>query len=97
VLIRHKDDSIQLVIVAASALDGSPQTLKLLERKIRNYLAEIRSPDFQRDYGQFSAHLPRVSVICEHDVDKRAERLIEDIKQELYGGVAQLELVRTFR
>lgn len=89
VLGKQSDGSVDLVIVTSGPLDGSPTTLAFLERKIRNYIAEVGSPQFRSEFGPVEA---RVSVVCEYDVDDRAKSLIERLKPIAREAGTSLEL-----
>jgi len=50
ILGARDDDGVDLMIVATSTLDGSPEHQKLLD-KIENYLAYIASPEFKAEFA----------------------------------------------
>jgi len=50
-VIGARKDGVDLLIVASSRLDGSPQHQKLVLEKIATYLDYINSPEFHDEFG----------------------------------------------
>ena len=97
VLAKQQDDSVDLVIVASAPIDGSATTLAFLERKIRNYIAEVGTSQFRSEFGPLTADQIRICVVCEYEVDDLAKALIERLKVDAARGGTSLELRRSFK
>jgi len=48
---KRKDGGVDLIIVASSKLHGSPEHQRLLLAKIKSYLAQLNTPEFQTEFN----------------------------------------------
>lgn len=48
---KRKDGGVDLLIVASSKLDGSPEHQRLLLAKIESYLAQLNTSEFQAEFN----------------------------------------------
>jgi hypothetical protein len=78
---KRNDGGLDLVIVASQPIDENPQTLQIIRDKVRNYLAEISHPDFQKEFN----HPPRAQTTivssCEHPIHEAARSVIDDCRR----------------
>ena len=91
---RH-DGGVDLVIVVSGALDGSAETLELLERKILNYIAELSSDQFKRRFGQAPGRGHAICIVSEYPVDALALAVIARLEPQALQAGASLELRRS--
>jgi hypothetical protein len=89
---RRNDGGVDLVIVAGGPLAGSSTTLACLERKIRNYVAEIGSEGFRTEFGPAPKAHARICIVCEYEVDRQAMQLIERLRPIARRAGIELEL-----
>lgn len=92
---ERNDGGVDLVIVVSGPLDGSSSTLALLERKIRNYIAELSSSEFKLKYRPSKESSNSIYVVSEHPVDALALGLIERLKPIAVRAGANLEFRRS--
>jgi hypothetical protein len=88
------DGGIDLVVVVSGPLDGSAATLSKLERKIRNYIAELSSSEFKEKYGH-PKNNSNIYVVSEYPVDALALAAIEWLRPIATEAGANLEFRRS--
>lgn len=89
----RNDGGLDLVISCAGPLDGSKETLWNLERKILNYLGEIReakNPSLLESYG--CSPDAKVSILIAHDppIDPNALAVIQQMREVASAEGVQL-------
>jgi hypothetical protein len=85
----RKDGGIDAAIVAATAIDGSTETLRSLTTKVRNYVTELTSPEFLTQHP--AAPGSTRSVIMAHStIDVVARGLIESLSRETRAAGVEL-------
>jgi hypothetical protein len=92
---ERNDGGVDLVIVVSGPLDGSAATLSMLERKIRNYIAELSGSEFKQKYGQPKGNSNSIYVVSEYPVDALALGAIERLKPIAKKAGANLEFRRS--
>jgi Family of unknown function (DUF6572) len=88
---RH-DGGVEMVLVVSGPLDGSATTLSILERKIRNYVRELKSDEFLTAYKGARARNNAIFVVSEFSVDPAVCSLIEKLKPLAREAGADLTL-----
>ena len=78
----RKDGGIDAAIVAATPIDGSPETLRALTVKVRNYIVELNSESFRAQYPRVSGGAVRIVIYCHAPVDAAARGLIVALSKE---------------
>jgi hypothetical protein len=68
-LVERTDGSVEMCIVAQAPLDGSEETLRIVEVKIRNYLREALDSSFRANYGGVSPEHIAILFESRFDVD----------------------------
>jgi hypothetical protein len=78
----RKDGGVDLLVVAARPLDLHPLTLRVVERKLRNYAFYVRHPVFAREHGAPSEE--KTSIILRVDAELPAEyaEIVRRVKAE---------------
>jgi len=76
----RKDGGLDLVISARGPIDGSPETLSLLESKIRSYLTAAKSEMFLRHYGRDRGVPVSIYIACPYAVAPAALALVEKMR-----------------
>jgi hypothetical protein len=89
----RKDGGIDAVAVAATPIDGQPQTLAALATKIRNYIRELSSEGFRARYLPPGAGTVRILVNCHGPVDSAALGLIASLRREAAVAAITIEVV----
>ena len=89
----RKDGGVDAVIVAETPIDGSPETLAALSTKVRNYIAELRSPAFRAEHPRLDKVGATILINCHAAVDLTARGLIASLAQEALGHGIKLEAV----
>jgi hypothetical protein len=92
-VIERTDGRLEMCIVAQCYLDGSPETLALLEEKVRNYGREALDESFRESYSVSEAQRVEIALISKFDVDPAVTQLIARLASEL----KQLGLKLTFK
>jgi len=64
VMFKRKDGVLELLVVTASRLDGSPETQKLVLDKIQPYLDFLQSEDCKNEFGELSQEQKLVVLRC---------------------------------
>ena len=77
--VRH-DGGLDMVIWVSGAIDGSPETLSLLETKIRNYMRGARSEDFLKQFHRCLGTAVTICILCPHPITAKAQGLIERLR-----------------
>ena len=91
----RNDGGVDLVIVVSGPLDGSPTTLSLLERKIRNYITELASSEFRAKYRPPKNCGNSIYVVSEYPIDPLALAVIERFKPIARRVGASIEVRRS--
>jgi hypothetical protein len=78
---KRKDGGVDLVIVASSKLDGSPEHQRLLLAKIESYLAQVNTPAFQAEFSHPRPDQVTIVLSCSEPADPIILQLIEKSKQ----------------
>jgi len=91
----RSDGGVDLVIVVSGPLDGSPATLSLLERKIRNYIAELASNEFRKKYRPPKNCGNSIFIFSEYPIDPLALAAIERFKPVARRVGANIEVRRS--
>jgi hypothetical protein len=92
ILGERKDGGIDAAIVVATPLDGSPETLRILAQKIRNYVTELSSADFLAEYPRVPNSSVRIIIMCHGPVDAAAYGLISAMRGEVQAAGILLEV-----
>jgi hypothetical protein len=79
---RRHEGGLDLGIVAEGPLDGSTQTLQLVEQKVRNYLKEAVSDDFRCEFE--AEELQNITIRLESDfeIDRKVIDLLNSLRRE---------------
>jgi hypothetical protein len=93
ILAVRKDGGIDAVIIAATPIDGSPETLNALSVKVRNYITELNSPEFQTEHPRTSSGEVRILIHCRAAVDETARGLMKSLAQEALRSGIVLKVV----
>jgi len=82
VLGRRHDGGLDLCIVAESSFDGTSETRRLVEQKVRNYLNEIVSDEFRDEFEP--EELENVTSRLESDfpIDLEIMDLLASLRRE---------------
>jgi hypothetical protein len=89
---RH-DGGVDADIVAAGPIDGSPETLKALATKIRNYLRELNSPEFLAEHPRVDTGAVTICVYSRYSIDTRARGLVASLAREALATGVHLKIV----
>ena len=76
----RKDGGLDLVISASGPINSLPDTLSLLESKIRNYLAAAKSEIFLRHYGRNVGAPVSIFIACPYEISPEALALVERMR-----------------
>jgi len=87
---RH-DGGIEMCIVAQGPVDGSQETLRLIELKIRNYVREALDSSFRESYGGIVPQKIQILFESRFAVDPAALSLISSLASEVEGVGLKLE------
>jgi|SRR5688572_14512035 len=90
---KRKDGGVDLVIVASSKLDGSPEHQRLLLAKIESYLAQLNTPGFQAEFNHPRPEQVNIILSCNEAPDPIVLQLVEKSKPWVEENNARL----TFR
>jgi hypothetical protein len=93
VLGERKDGGLDASIVAATPIDGSPETLRALTTKVRNYVAELTSQQFLAAYPGARGNT-RVVIVAHGAIDMVAIGLIESLAKEARDAGIELSTER---
>lgn len=80
----RNDGGLDLVISCSGPLDSSPQTIRNIESKVRNYLheiAEARNPTLLERYGCAFDSVIRIIISCPHHIDAGAMKAVERMQE----------------
>lgn len=95
----RKDGGLDLVISCSGALDSSPETIRSLEMKVRNYLHETfeaKGPSLLERYGCAFDSAISIIVSCPFRIDPVAMYAVERLKAEAGArGVALMLKAKT--
>jgi len=92
---ERKGGGADLVLVCAGPLDGSPETLRILEQTVDNYLKAATHPNFPIVYPAAKSGPIRIFVMCEHHVADASRILIATCAQRAADVGIELSLVKT--
>ena len=93
-LVERHDGGIDMCIVAQGSVDGSQETLKLVETKIRNYVREALDSSFRESYGGIAPQRIQILFESRFAVDPAVISLISCLASEVKGVGPKLELRR---
>jgi hypothetical protein len=93
-LVERQDGGIDMCIVAQGSVDGAPETLRLIETKVRNYVREALDSSFRRDYGGIGIERIKILFESRFDVDPVAISLIDRLASEVQQAGLALEFRR---
>ena len=91
--VRH-DGGIDAVIVAATPIDGQPETLRALAVIIRNYVEELSSESFLLKHPRVPTGRVRIILKCHSSVDAAAHGLVSSLSKEVEAAGILLEVER---
>ena len=89
---ERKESGVDLGIVCSGPLDDSAETLKLLARKIENYLTEAINTGFAVDCPSAKYGPARIFVCCDFAVSAVAQGLIHALAKKACEVGAELKL-----
>ena len=92
ILANRKDGGVDLVIVASSKLDGSPEHQKLLLDKIESYLAQLNTSEFQAEFSHPRPDQVNIVLICSEPPHPIIVQLIDKSKPWVEENNARLTL-----
>jgi hypothetical protein len=93
-LVERQDGGLDMCIVAQGSVDGSSETLKLIETKIRNYVREALDSSFREDYGGIALEKIRILFESRFPVDPSVLSLISSLAPEVGAVGLSLEFRR---
>ena len=79
---RRQDGGLDLGIVAAGPLDGSAQTLGLVEQKVRNYLREAISDEFRGEFEPEELRNITIRLESDFEIDPKVMALLGSLRRE---------------
>jgi hypothetical protein len=88
---RH-DGGVDLIIVASSRMDGSPEHQKLLLDKIQGYMAYVNSAEFKAEFGNPPADKVEIVVSYKHEPHPAMLMLLEKCKPWIEKNNARLRI-----
>lgn len=88
---RH-DGGVDLAIVASQPIDGSPETLTSIRRKVGTYLIAIGLEKFQDEWGHPPPEKIAIVIICEFPIHSRALTCIAQCKATARARGVRLEV-----
>lgn len=94
VLGERKDGGADLVISVSGPLDSSPETLKLLDAKIRAYITAVSSEFFCQKY---IASKSRIIVSCAFPVSDQSRAIVNKLASLAAQHCIGLELRESLR
>jgi hypothetical protein len=77
-----KDGGVDLVIVSARPLDTHPLTLRIVERKFRNYCFYVGHPAFAKEFGRPSEEKTRIILRVDERPPAEYDELLRRVKEE---------------
>ena len=80
------------MIVARSKLDGSPEHQQLLLAKIKSYLAQLNTPEFQAEFGHPRSDQVDIVLSCSEPPHPIIVQLINKSKPWVEENSARLAL-----
>lgn|SRR5215472_1548639 len=92
VLGRRKDGGIDLAIVVSGPLRNTADHLDRVERKIRNYIGEVSSPEFSEQFPANEASR-RILLVTEYTIDPAVLALISSLRRIAVSAGVALEIV----
>lgn len=90
-LVERHDGGIDMCIVAQKSVDGSQETLALIESKIRNYLREALDRSFRESYGGIGPQQIKILFESRFAVDPAVLSLISSLALEVSEAGLKLE------
>jgi hypothetical protein len=82
-LVERQDGGVDMCIVAQGAVDGSQETLRLIEAKIRNYVREALDSSFRESYGGITSERIKILFESRFAVDPAALSVISRLTPEV--------------
>ena len=93
-LVERQDGGIDMCIVAQGPVDGSQETLNLIETKIRNYVREALDSSFRESYGGIAPERIKILFESRFAVDPAVLSLISCLAPEVQAAGLALEFRR---
>lgn len=87
----RRDGGIDAAIIAATAIDGSEETLKALAIKVRNYIIELTSQEFLAEHPA-ALGKTRIVIMAHSTIDVVARALIDSLAREAHEAAVDLEI-----
>ena len=87
----RKDGGVDAAIVAATAIDGSAETLKALATKVRNYIVELTSVKFLAEHPGARGKT-RIIIMAHSTIDAVARGLIASLANEARDAAVELKI-----
>ena len=91
-LVERKDGGVDMCIVAQGVVDGSRETLDLLETKVRNYVREALDSSFRENYGGIAPDRIQILFESRFAVDAAALSLISRLASEVSAAGLRLKV-----
>jgi hypothetical protein len=90
----RRDGGIDAVIVAATPIDGTPETLRALAVKVRNYAEELSSESFLLKHPRVPTGRVRIILKCYGSIDAAAHGLVSSLRREVEAAGILLDVER---
>lgn len=90
----RKDGGLDMVVSAAGPIDDSPETLRLLENKLKNYIMGANSEAFPRHYGRSPGVPVVIYISCTHPISPAAIKVIDRLRASAAENGVGLEIRR---
>jgi hypothetical protein len=85
----RNDGGIDAAIIAATPIDGSTDTLKLLTSKVRNYITELASQEFLTEHPM-ALGKTRIIIMAHGAIDVTVLGLIRSLSKEAQDAGIEL-------
>jgi Domain of unknown function (DUF3806) len=89
--VRH-DGTVDLIIVASQPIDGSPETLASIRRKVGTYLTAIGLEEFPAEMGHPLREKLAIIIACEHPIHPKALTVIAQCRAAAEAKGVRLEV-----
>lgn len=93
-LVERLDGGLEMCVVAQGEVDGSSETLRLIETKIRNYLREALDRSFREQYGGVTPERILILFESRFQVDPAVLTLISQLAVEIEPLGPRLRFVK---
>src|SRR5438876_12161508 len=88
---KRIDGGVDLFIVASSRLDGAPDTQRLLLAKLKSYLEQLNTPEFQAEFDHPGAEKTVIIIACQQEPDPIIRELVKRAQPWVQENNARLE------